>query len=381
MRRLRQLMDNESSDDFMELSDDVFEDSGAGDDLTASEIEQGAQEREAGEPKTPFFQFCQKELKGLEGRLEVQKSKEFSEKQLTSALAKRWTKQPNEKRKRSSASNKWYTEDFLIPVLTDNVPEKWERRQQSVRTEKNIYVDKDKAKLLVRMGNSRSNAVCQVDDEACSASVSMITARGPLAEVNLAINVMLDEETRLILAIAIRGEPKRPNLPQKRFTAGQVDIQIKRELIADRLKQGKKPKDIMREFNCSEYLVRMVKKMVEKGESLAPKTSPGRPRKITAEFLNTMCSTYGADPFHTYSKTAEETGVSKTTVGRAVRELGMKPYIRRVRCLISSAARERRVERCEDLLEWLKDNGDSTVIIFSDKVNSSSCTLYTFPEI
>ena len=124
----------------------------------------------------------------------------------------------------------------------------------------------------------------------------------------------------------------------------------------------------MKELDCSDKLVYRVKKMMMKGESLAPKTSPGRPRKANADFLSALCSIYGADPFHTYSKTAQETGVSKMTVSRGIKDLGMKPYIRRVRCLISTSAREKRVERCEDLIEWIEKEGKSTVIIFSDKV-------------
>ena len=183
-----------------------------------------------------------------------------------------------------------------------------------------------------------------------------------MAEVNLAINLMLDEETRLILAIAIRKRSQ-----EKKYTAGEVDIIIKRNMIADRLKQGKKPKEIMQEFQCSDKLVYRVKKLIMKGESLVPKSSPGRPRKITSEFLSAMCSTFGADPFHSYTKTAQENGVCKATVSKAIRELGMKHYIRRVRCLISTSAREKRVERAEDLLEWYEEHGEDTVTIFSDE--------------
>ena len=348
----------------MELGDDYVEEvtGGNGDDeITSSEHEGGNLPR-----KNPFIQYCQEQTKMATKFLQKNKVELTEElrKRMTKIVAKDWKALPMKKRKQSAAQ-KWYSEDLIIPLLTDNVqPEKWEHQQNHNKIVKNLYVDSDKAHLLITMGNSRSNAVCQLDEEACSESVSMISVRGPKAEVNLAINVMRDEETRLILAIAIRNRDK---VKEKRYTAGQVDIRIKRELIADRLKQGKKPKEIMKELECGEKLVYKVKKMVMNGESLAPKTSPGRPRKVTAEFLSTMCSTYGADPFHSYAKTAEENGVCRSTVGKAVRELGMKSYIRRVRCLISTTAREKRVERCEDLIEWYEEYGKSTVTIFSDK--------------
>ena len=58
--------------------------------------------------------------------------------------------------------------------------------------------------------------------------------------------------------------------------------------------------------------------------------------------------------------------VGTTTVAKAIKDLGMRSYVRRVRALISAKAKVKRVERSIDLQEWLLEN-PNTVIIFSDK--------------
>ena len=377
MRRLRHLMGNTNSSDdtFMELSDDYTEEvkgTGVGDgDITASASEV---EQEPERPQNPFFQFCKKELKGLEKRLEKEKSKEFSEKQLTSALAKRWRKLPTEKQKLPSASMKWYHEEFLDPLLRDDVKEEdratdWERKQLNRRVVKNLYVDMDKAEMLVRIGNARTQAKCVTESMGVNESESaMIHVSGPMAEVNLAINLMSDEETRLKIAMAVSV----PKHKIKRYTRGQVDIEKRRQKIADCLVQGKKVPWIMKELGCSEKLVYKVKKMMKNNESLEAKTinNPGRPRIRSKEFLSSICHAYGADPFLSYTKAADGLGVGKMTISRSIHQLGLKSYVRRIRCLISTSAKQKRVERCEDLVQWLEDH-PATIPIFSDKVGKT----------
>ena len=54
------------------------------------------------------------------------------------------------------------------------------------------------------------------------------------------------------------------------------------------------------------------------------------------------------------------------TISRAVKDVGMKSYVIRFRALVSSKAKTMRVERSEQLLDWLHIHPD-TVVIFSDK--------------
>ena len=55
------------------------------------------------------------------------------------------------------------------------------------------------------------------------------------------------------------------------------------------------------------------------------------------------------------------------TISRSIHQLGLKSYIRRVRCLVSDGAKLKRVERAEELLEYIEAH-PNTVPNFSDKV-------------
>ena len=59
-----------------------------------------------------------------------------------------------------------------------------------------------------------------------------------------------------------------------------VKVEVKRQLIADCLKQKKSIPQICKELKCSDYLVYKVRKLIANNESLSPKTAPGRQRKL-----------------------------------------------------------------------------------------------------
>ena len=82
--------------------------------------------------------------------------------------------------------------------------------------------------------------------------------------------------------------------------------------------------------------------------------------------MKTIDEIYGEDPSLSMVHVSKKMGVNERTIRRAVRDLGMRSYVRRVRALITTKAKAKRVERSIDLQEWLKEN-PNTVIIFSDK--------------
>ena len=73
---------------------------------------------------------------------------------------------------------------------------------------------------------------------------------------------------------------------------------------------------------------------------------------------------YGENPMASYHHTAKELEVSRWTVSRAVKDLGMKSFVRRCRALISEKARVKRVERSQDLQQWMRENPDTPVMLF-----------------
>ena len=239
----------------MDLGDDYTEevkDADVGDDTTASEVEQAPIIQ-----SNPFLKYCGDVLKDVDRNAKEYNLKQcnFSEKDLTRELASDWKLLG---RKMPCAEEKWYHEDFLDPLLRDDVREEdWvafhQLQQLKIRVTKNIFVDSDKADMLTTIGNARTKATCSMATWCMGANESdstMITVIGPKPEVNLAINLMSDEESRLNYAMTSAGE----KVKEKRYTRGQVDIEKRRQRIADCLRQGKKVPQIMVELGCSETL-------------------------------------------------------------------------------------------------------------------------------
>ena len=198
------------SDDLMELDSDHVEEVGECDgDNTASEQESGIIEAR----KNPFIQYCQ-DQRDLATKYYHENNVEITEemsRNITKVSANDWKVHGKFRSRQLSACEKWYTEELLIPVLGENIQldeesraEQWEKEQKRDRVVKNLFVDTDKAELVVKIGNSRTQAKCTVDVDHNSPTSEIIVIGQP-AEVNLAVNLMVDEETRLIIAIAAIG--------------------------------------------------------------------------------------------------------------------------------------------------------------------------------
>ena len=104
----------------------------------------------------------------------------------------------------------------------------------------------------------------------------------------------------------------------------------------------------------------------DRDTDLAVKLGAGRPLKRCPEFLQVLKDAFTAAPMTSYRFMAAQLGVSRKTVSRGVKDLNMRSYIRRFRALISSGAQAKRVERAEELLEWISAHPNA-VIIFTDE--------------
>ena len=156
--------------------------------------------------------------------------------------------------------------------------------------------------------------------------------------------------------------------------------EMKRAQVKAQILVGTPTKVIMETLKVSADLVYRVMKMMRENpdpddeRDMAVKPRPGRPRKRCPELLLVLKNTFKEDPMVHYSTVAKRLGVSKMTVSRGVSDLGMKSYVMRYRALISSKAMVKRVERSEELLEWISAHPD-TVILFSDKKASPKYSL------
>ena len=168
--------------------------------------------------------------------------------------------QAAEQRGRLSSAERWYTE-FTAPLLAGTIPkltpEEIEEEEEAIRKEKfrvkpcvmNRFVDSDKAGLVVRIANARSWARCQVEETegACSnATLAMITARGTMKDLEVAIQLMKKEETRLTTAISAKGSFK-----ERKYTEFEVRQWIQREKIATFLREEKGVQEICQKLDCN----------------------------------------------------------------------------------------------------------------------------------
>ena len=146
----------------------------------------------------------------------------------------------------------------------------------------------------------------------------------------------------------------------------------KRAQIEALLRVGTRVPVIMETLGVAAGTVYKVNKLMKEAfeenrePDLAVQLGAGRPLKRCPEFLMVLKDAFTSAPMTSYKFMAKQLGVSKKTVSRGVKDLGMRSYIMRYRALITSGARVKRVERAEELLEWISAHPNA-VIIFSDE--------------
>ena len=146
----------------------------------------------------------------------------------------------------------------------------------------------------------------------------------------------------------------------------------KRAQIEALLRVGTRVPVIMETLRVGANTVYRVNKLMKEAHlenretDLAVKLGAGRPLKRTPEFLRVLKEIFTEDPELHYSFVASQLSVSKNTISRGVKDLGMRSYIKRCRALITTNGKVIRVERAEELLEYISAH-PTTVLVFSDK--------------
>ena len=132
------------------------------------------------------------------------------------------------------------------------------------------------------------------------------------------------------------------------------------------------PKQISRIVGVSEKTVYNVKKKMIMSKTIARKTgSGGSNKKRTKTFIKTLKSKIQKDPTKSMRKMARELKVDSKTVRNSVKyDLKLKSYTRTPKQLLTTAMKEKRLERCEKITAWLNKN-PSILMIFSDNIVNS----------
>ncbi|XP_059097596.1 uncharacterized protein LOC131891917 [Tigriopus californicus] len=123
----------------------------------------------------------------------------------------------------------------------------------------------------------------------------------------------------------------------------------------------------MAQEKCSRSFIYKVKDLVEAGDSLGRKTgSGGSNKKRTGTKLAEIKAKIEKKPDISLADLGKVANVSKTTASAAVKDLGLKSYVRRHRQLITTASKATRVIKGKKLLAWMKKN-PRVVRVFSDE--------------
>ena len=137
--------------------------------------------------------------------------------------------------------------------------------------------------------------------------------------------------------------------------------------MSDLLNALVSPKQISRIVGVSKKTVYNVKKKIIMSKTITRKTgSGGSDKKRTKTIIKTLKSKIQKDPTKSMQKMARELKVDSKTIRNSVKyDLKLKSYTRTPKHLLTTAVKEKILERCKKISTWLKKN-PSIVMIFSD---------------
>lgn len=125
-----------------------------------------------------------------------------------------------------------------------------------------------------------------------------------------------------------------------------------------------KKSDIAKRLNVSRMTVHRVASCLRDGETLKDRPRSGRPRVVNTK---TIRKSFENDPTLKMTHLARKKKISVSTVRRAVKiEMG-KNLKRAKKPLLTAAMKQKRFERCNHILNDLKNHGDR-IVIFSDEM-------------
>ena len=127
-------------------------------------------------------------------------------------------------------------------------------------------------------------------------------------------------------------------------------------------------KDIARETNASMRTVQRVYRQIEAGIGIKKVSGGGRKRKLDPRQVAGLTRSIKAKPNVSLRKHAKRLNVSHTAINSLVKEEGFKSYRRQRQPLLTSAMKERRLDRCKMVINMLKKGG-KPIVIFSDEKN------------
>ena len=137
-------------------------------------------------------------------------------------------------------------------------------------------------------------------------------------------------------------------------------MEVKRIEISALLRASHKKSDIAKLLNVSRISVRRVTSCLKYGETLKDRHCTGRPRVVKTE---TIKKAFEKDPTLKMTRLARK-DIFVSTVSRAVKIEGGKSIKRVKKPLLTAGMKQKRLERCNRLLNYLKNHRNRIVIFF-----------------
>lgn len=141
----------------------------------------------------------------------------------------------------------------------------------------------------------------------------------------------------------------------------------KRQRVVDLSRAGTSTKDIADIVGIDPTTVRRVlKKFADRGTVERKSGTGSHQKKQSKKIKAKVKRAIKKDSALSMRKVAKKANVHESTVRRAVKQLGMKSYVRRQRQLITEKTRKTREAKAKVLLNWVKHHGN-VIKIFSDE--------------
>lgn len=140
-------------------------------------------------------------------------------------------------------------------------------------------------------------------------------------------------------------------------------MEAKRIEIAALLRASHKKAEIAKQLNVSRMTVHRVSKRLEESESLKDRPRVGRPRVVKTVAIK---KAFECEPTMKMTQLAKKKRISVSTVSRAVKHEGGKSLKMMRKPLLTSAMKQKRLERAKRLRNDMKNCGNR-IVIFSDE--------------
>ena len=181
-------------------------------------------------------------------------------------------------------------------------------------------------------------------------------------------NIEMAKVSKIVGRVSTESQsPKRGHVGK--MSPKTKNFEARRQRIADLLRAQVPYKQITEITGASKPAIIRVKRKLEAGVTLERPPQEPANKKRTEAFLNEVKTAFEESPQTSIRKMAKFKGVAPSTIGIAIKDVGMASRVRPSRQLLTTKQKEARVTKGKKVISALKKKPRKTVMLFSDKKN------------